>query len=139
MGGVITGFGAGTVTDNYGGALIIDDPLKVEDGRSETKRQTCINFYEDTLKSRLNNKNTPIILIMQRIHRHDLVGYIKEKEQNDWEFITCKLWDEETDKLLWEEKFNLEACRQMKETNPYKFYSQYQQEPIIEGGIFHQQ
>jgi predicted phage terminase large subunit-like protein len=134
MGGAITGFGAGTIGDGYGGALFIDDPLKVEDGRSDARRSTCINFYEDTLKSRLNNKNTPIILIMQRIHVNDIVGYIKENEPNDWDFITCKIWDEETNELLWNEKFSLEACKQMKEQNPYKFYSQYQQEPIVQGG-----
>jgi len=136
MGGGITGFGAGTVEDNiYGGAVFIDDPLKPTDARSSVMRDNAISFYDETLKSRRNNtKNTPFVLIMQRLHTEDLTGYIKLKEAKDWDFIEIPVLDENTGELAWEEKYDLEACQAMKEANPYTFYGQYQQNPIIEGG-----
>jgi hypothetical protein len=128
LGGAITGFGAGTITDGYGGALIIDDPLKVEEANSKIYLNKCIRYYEDTLKSRLNNKNTPIILIMQRINKNDLVNHIKRNEYNQWDFVTIPLIDK-NNVIAWEEKYSREAIEDMKQKNPYKFYSQYQQEP----------
>ena len=79
MGGTITGFGAGGLGDNYAGALVIDDPLKADDYKSEAERQNCLDFYIDTLKSRRENLDkTPIIVIMQRLHREDLIGWLLE-------------------------------------------------------------
>ena len=82
MGGIITGFGAGIISKEYGGAMVIDDPLKADDYKSQVEKQNCIDFYINTLKSRKNNPNTPIILIMQRLAIDDLSGYILENEEN---------------------------------------------------------
>jgi hypothetical protein len=128
LGGAITGFGAGTIESGYGGALIIDDPLKVEEANSRTYIEKCIRYYKDTLKSRLNNKNTPIILIMQRINKNDLVGYITKNEYPQWDFVTIPLIDDDFN-IAWHEKYSLEAIKDMKDKNPNKFYSQYQQKP----------
>ena len=133
LGGTLTGFGAGTTQDTFGGALIIDDFLKADNYKSSTEKQNCIDVYTNTLKSRLNNPNTPIIIIAQRIAKDDLIGWIEENETDDWDFFVLPTLDNE-DKSIWEDKMPTHTLLRMRDTNPFLFYSQYQQEPIILGG-----
>jgi len=136
-GGSITGFGAGTMQEGFGGALIIDDAIKADDIYSETYREKAIRYYTDTLLSRLNNRNTPIIVIMQRLHEGDLTGYLLENEKDDWVHLKIPILDKE-DKPLWEQKHNLEDIEKLK-INSRVFAGQYMQEPApIGGGIFKQ-
>ena len=135
MGGTITGFGAGIMEDGWGGAMIIDDPLKADDYKSEAALRNCIDFYTNTLKSRLNNMtSTPIILIMQRLSVDDLTGYILENEADEWDHVKYQGLDEDSDIALWPEKVPVEQLLQWKKILPFFYYSQYQQEPIILGG-----
>ena len=133
MGGTITGFGAGVIGKEFGGALIIDDPLKADDYKSTTEKQNCIDFYINTLKSRKNNPETPIILIMQRLAVDDLSGYILENEADEWEYIKLQALDD-NGQSFWEDKFPAEELEKTKRVHPYFFYAQLQQEPIILGG-----
>ena len=134
MGGTITGFGAGIMEEGWGGALILDDPLKADDYKSEIELQNCIDFYTNTLKSRLNNDKTPIILIMQRLNVDDLTGYINNNELKDWDWIKYQGLNENTGAALWEDKIPSAKLLGWKKTLPFFYYSQYQQEPIILGG-----
>jgi hypothetical protein len=71
IGGVLTGRGADII--------IIDDPLKADDALSETRRQSVNDWYDNTLRSRLNNQqNGAIIIVMQRLHADDLVAHVQE-------------------------------------------------------------
>lgn len=71
VGGVLTGRGA-----DY---LIIDDPIKADDAKSETVRNGVNEWSRNTLYSRLNDKKEgKILLIMQRVHQVDLTGYFLE-------------------------------------------------------------
>lgn len=133
MGGTITGFGAGVVGNEFGGALVIDDPLKADDYKSQTEKQNCVDFYINTLKSRKNNPKTPIILIMQRLAVDDLSGYILENEADDWDYIKLEALNDNGESF-WEEKFPAEDLEQIKRVHPFLFYSQLQQQPIILGG-----
>ena len=133
MGGTITGFGAGVIGQEFGGALIIDDPLKADDYKSTVSKENCIDFYVNTLKSRKNNPTTPVILIMQRLAKDDLSGYILKNEFEDWEYIKLPALDE-NDNSFWEEKFPADELKKIREVHPYLFHSQLQQEPIILGG-----
>jgi predicted phage terminase large subunit-like protein len=76
-GGSVTGFGAGIFgSKEFGGALIVDDPLKPDDAKSDTLRNN-VNFrFPDTIKSRLNDRRTPMIIVMQRLHEDDPVGFL---------------------------------------------------------------
>lgn len=74
--GQVTGFRAGHMEPGWQGALIIDDPVKPDDAYSETIRAGVNNRFNETIKSRLAIETTPIIVIMQRIHYHDLSGYL---------------------------------------------------------------
>ncbi len=69
VGGVVTGRGADLI--------IIDDPAKPDEAYSETQRRAVNDWFDRTLISRLNNKQTgAILLIMQRLHEDDLVGHL---------------------------------------------------------------
>src|SRR5271166_3228834 len=69
----------GTLTGRGGDLVIIDDPLKPIDAYSETKRGAVNAWYNNTLLSRLDNKQTgAIIIVMQRVHIDDLTGFVLE-------------------------------------------------------------
>ena len=77
--GQVTGFRAGHMdhaATGFCGALIIDDAVKPDDAYSEVKREAVNNRYNETIASRLAVESIPVILIMQRIHHHDLAGYL---------------------------------------------------------------
>ena len=76
MGGQVTGFRAGQMSDGFTGALLIDDPLKPEDAFSRLKTDTANRKLITTVKSRLANPRVPIILVMQRIAENDQTGFI---------------------------------------------------------------
>ena len=57
--------------------IIIDDPLKPGDAMSESVRARVIEWYRSTLLSRGDDKAaTRIVVVMQRVHQNDLVGYL---------------------------------------------------------------
>ncbi|WP_241017602.1 hypothetical protein [Burkholderia sp. Ac-20349] len=88
LGGQITGFRAGHMAEGWQGAIVIDDPLKVEDAYSKTNRNKANRKLLSTVKSRKANPDTPIIVIMQRLAEEDPTGFIKSgKLPGDWEFI----------------------------------------------------
>ena len=74
--GQVTGFRAGHMEPGWQGALIIDDPVKPDDAYSDIVRNGVNNRFNETIKSRLAIETTPMIVIMQRIHYHDLSGYL---------------------------------------------------------------
>lgn len=89
-GGSITGFGAGIIgAESFAGALIIDDPLKPDDAMSETKRGFINQRWENTFKSRLADPNTPVIVIMQRVHDEDFTYELLEGSgaDEDWHHL----------------------------------------------------
>lgn len=74
--GQVTGFRAGHMEPGWQGSLIIDDPVKPDDAYSETIRNGVNTRFNETIRSRLAIETTPIVVIMQRIHYHDLSGYL---------------------------------------------------------------
>src|SRR5258707_6822032 len=67
----------GTLTGRGGNLFIIDDPLKPGDAHSEATRQRVIEWYRGTLVTRPDDKQAArSIVVMQRIHVDDLVGYL---------------------------------------------------------------
>ena len=131
IGGQITGYGAGIRTaKKFSGALIIDDGNKPADVRSQVMRDRVLRYYEETLLSRLNNPYVPIINIQQRLHIEDLSGMLEQK----YEFKTLRkpLLDENGVCQL-PSQYTPERIAELQKNN-YMFLSQYQQEPIIQGG-----
>lgn len=133
LGGTITGFGAGKVRKGFGGAIIIDDPLKADDASSDTMRQNSVDYYVRTLKSRRNSVyNTPFILIMQRLHPDDLIGWVLKNEPDDWHLVSFPAVQDGV--LLNPITTSLKELETLKEVEPSTFFAQYQQTPMIEGG-----
>jgi predicted phage terminase large subunit-like protein len=137
-GGTITGFGAGKDRPGFGGAIIIDDPHKADEARSDTVRKGVIDWFQNTLESRQNAPGrTPIILIMQRLHEEDLSGFLLAGGNGEhWEHVCLPAIDEVGD-ALWPGKHNIDDLRRMERASPYVFAGQYMQRPApAEGGIF---
>ena len=135
-GGTITGFGAGKHREGFGGAIIIDDPHKPDEARSDVMRQGVLDWFQNTLESRKNSPQTPIILIMQRLHEEDLAGWLIEDGNGEkWEHV-CLPAIQADGTALWPEKHDIETLRRMERAAPYVFAGQYQQRPApAEGGI----
>src|SRR6478736_3730574 len=71
----------GTLTGRGGNLIIIDDPLKPADAVSDINRNRVIEWYRSTLVTRPDDKQAArILLVMQRIHVDDLVGYLLESD-----------------------------------------------------------
>lgn len=133
-GGSITGFGAGGFGSGFNGAIIIDDPHKADEASSDTMRQGVIDWFQNTLESRTNSPDTPIIVIMQRLHESDLAGWLQEGGNNEeWEVLSIPVLDE-NDTPLWPAKHSYERLMQMKASNSYVFGGQYMQRPSAIGG-----
>ncbi len=142
----------GTLTGRGGNYLIIDDPLKPGDALSETQRTACNEWFANTLLSRLNSKvDGCIIVIMQRLHQDDLVGYLTE--QGGWEVLSFPAIAEEDETFVIENPFGrylfrrkagevlhparepLEMLTKLRASvGEYNFSSQYQQAPVPIGG-----
>lgn len=137
-GGAITGFGAGKQRDGFGGAIIIDDPHKADEARSDVMRQNIIDWFQNTVESRKNDpKNTPIIVIMQRLHENDLSGFLLNGGNGEkWEHL-CLPAIKDNGEPLWAEKHDIEQLRNMEQAAPYMFAGQYMQRPApLDGGVF---
>jgi predicted phage terminase large subunit-like protein len=88
LGGQVTGFRGGHMTDGFSGAILIDDPIKPEDAYSRLKLDTANRKLLTTVKSRKANPNTPTILVMQRLAENDPTGFIeKGNVEGDWHFL----------------------------------------------------
>jgi len=134
-GGAITGFGAG-VTDSkeFSGAIIIDDPLKPDDAFSEVKRNAVNERYNNTIRSRVNDRDTPIIVIMQRLHEEDMSGYLLDGGSGEeWHHLCLPALDKDNNPL-WEDKHSFEELEQIRQADRYTFSGQYMQTPAPDEG-----
>ena len=76
----------GTLTGEGGGIIIIDDPHNAVEAESEAVRNSTLEWFDNSLSTRLNNPRTgAIILVMQRLHEEDLTGHILSSDAGqDW-------------------------------------------------------
>lgn len=143
--GQVTGFGAGTVGNEdgrheFGGAIIIDDPIKPDSALNDNLREAVNQHFETTIRNRVNSRETPIIIIMQRLHEHDLCGYLQELEPDEWEVLSipCIYFDEEgQEQALWPFKHTLEELRKIEAANQFVFDTQYMQNPQPMEGLMY--
>jgi predicted phage terminase large subunit-like protein len=135
--GTITGYGAGKMRADFGGAIIIDDPHKAGEANSPTMRQNVLDWFATTVESRKNSRDTAIIVIMQRLHESDLSGWLLDGGNGeDWEHLNIPALTED-EKSFWPEQFGLDTLHRIRDTNGYVFAGQYLQRPApIGGGIF---
>lgn len=138
-GGPITGFGAGILEQpndgEFYGAIVIDDPLKVDDAFSEAARTKVNDRLNTTIKSRRNSRRTPIIIIMQRLHEDDMSGFVQGGGMGE-EFYHLNLPAIQNGKSIWPYKHTLEELQAMKRADNSTFMSQYMQDPTPDEGSF---
>lgn len=134
--GTITGRGAGIqgIKDRCGGFIVIDDIHKPAEVTSDVMRGSVNNWYLNTLQSRVNDTDTPIIFIGQRLHEDDLPSNLmKGFDGHQWETVILPAIDEVGNPLL-PSMHSKEQLLLMQEKMPYEFSSQYQQNPQPAGG-----
>lgn len=144
--GQITGFGCGRYNaEGFNGALLVDDPVKTQDALSETLRERVNFTWANTIISRRNSDDTPVIIVAQRTHQHDLCGFLLEEEGTveeggRWDLLQLPaILDEgtEDERSFWPSRRPLEELKKLRELNPWVFNTQQQQKPMpIEGLLF---
>src|SRR5262245_20023008 len=141
----------GTLTGRGGNFIISDDPMKPQDAQSESARQNVLQWYANTLLSRLDNKATDaIVVVMQRLHMEDLVGHLIE--QGGWTHLDLpaiaeidtdiplggnRFYYRKVGSLLHPGREPLVVLNELRQTmGSLDFSAQYQQRPIpIEGNL----
>src|SRR5690625_341010 len=132
--GSITGYGAGKMRDTFGGAIIVDDPHKAGDANSAIMRQNVIDWFGTTMESRKNSPDTPIIVIMQRLHENDLAGWLLGGGNGEhWDHLCIPAVNEQGESF-WPEQFPLDMLERLKASNSYVYAGQYMQSPAPVGG-----
>lgn len=69
---------------------------------------------------------------MQRLHEHDLCGYLQEIEPEEWTVLSLPcIWHDENgqEQPLWEFKHTLEELHKIERSNSFVFETQYMQNP----------
>lgn len=162
--GQVTGFGAGLVdeeekrTDDntaaevadlesswpdntFGGAIVIDDPIKPDDARSELIREKVNQKFETTIRNRVNSRRTPIVIIMQRLDEHDLCGYLQQLEPDQWEVLSLpaiSIDKNGCEQPLWPFKHTIDELHALREKNSWVFETQYMQNPKPLEGLMYE-
>ena len=145
----------GALTGEGGSIIIIDDPHNAVEMESEVVRQGTIDWFDNSLSTRLNNAKTgAMILVMQRLHEDDLTGHILARDYDDWTHLMLPMradvdrariiypnvigWEDprtEDGELLCPERFDEEAVDLLeRQLGPYGAAGQLQQSPSPKGG-----
>jgi predicted phage terminase large subunit-like protein len=138
------------LTGMGGDMFIIDDPQKPVDAQSELLRNGVTQWFSNTLRSRLDNKETGVIIVvMQRVHLLDLTGYLTENS-DEWTVLSLPAITEVDEQIAlgpdqfhvrhagealhpaYESLATLERLRE--EVGSDVFAAQYQQAPVPPGG-----
>lgn len=146
----------GALTGEGGSIIVVDDPHNAVEAESETVRQSTVDWFDNSLSTRLNNPKTgAIILVMQRLHEDDLTGHILSSELgSDWVHLMLPMryeverarilypnaigWSDprtEEGELLSPDRFDEKSVRRLeKMLGPYGAAGQLQQRPEPKGG-----
>jgi predicted phage terminase large subunit-like protein len=139
----------GMATGEGGNFLIVDDPMNPSQAMNHHYRHLVNRWFEHTFSTRLDDKNKGVmVLVMQRLHQHDLSGYLLEKS-NVWEHLSLPAIAPENHiyhfggvqkimhagELLHGERDGQKALERLKcDIGIYAFSAQYLQQPVPEQG-----
>jgi len=141
----------GTLTGLGGNLIIIDDPIKLGDAFSEVVRKRSVDWYRSTLVTRPDDKKASrILVVMQRVHQEDLVGYLLENEDFDvlnlpaiasssgqYQTGPNRTYNRLHGELLHPEHESDEVLLALKKSmGLMAFSAQYQQAPVPVGGTY---
>ena len=140
-----------SMTGSRGDRIILDDPLSADDGNSQAALESTRITFTETLPSRVNNEDSAIIVIMQRLNEADTSGVILDLglpyehlvipmryEQNGKKSVTCLDWrDPRTidGELMFPDRFPENQVKELEKTlGTYATAGQLQQRPAPRGG-----
>ncbi len=139
----------GALTGRGGSLVIVDDPQKPADAMSPARRAATLDWFRNTLSSRLDDKRSDsIIVVMQRLHEDDLAAHLIEA--GGWMHLNLPAiaTDDETIDIggsrsvrrmvgepLHVEREPIEVLEELRATmGPFHYSAQYQQAPVPEQG-----
>ncbi len=129
---------------------IIDDPFaNREAADSPTQREAVWKWYNGDFLTRRENEDAAILINHTRWHPEDLVGRLLRLQEEDpsadqWEVLNLPAIAKEIrhpedtrepGQPLWPQRFPLEHLDKIRRSNPYDWFSQYQQEPRAPGSV----
>lgn len=136
VGGVLTGRGAHIV--------VIDDPMKADDALSENVRKSVTDWFDNSLKWRLESQDSgAIILVMQRLHEDDLAGNLLRR--GGWDELRLsaiaptdelvevapgRYYQRREGHALHPARQSLKKLEELREENAYVFAAQQNQDPV---------
>lgn len=125
----------GSITGHPVDYLIIDDPYKGFDDITPTLLQKKLNWYKTIVRQRIR-PHTKQIVLHTRWHSNDLIGYFKDNEDDDFDFVNFK-GISNNNTPLWPELYPIQFYKEQEEKMGERlFQSIYQQEPLDESGDF---
>lgn len=146
----------GAITGFHFDILTLDDLLKATERHSEVARKEVISFYKTSVQSRLNDfvgEEKALIVVMQRLAKDDLVGYLLKEEGHIWTHIDLKVeedsrktyciggfsYEREALEPLWEAKHDAAAIEKLKLLGE-EYQVMYLQNPEVpDGGYFEEE
>ena len=148
----------GAITGFHADSILIDDPIKVENMKSKKEREFVNQAFKDSILTRLQDKDSNITILMQRLGEDDLCGFLLNERHfspeiiKEWKVLKMEalnkekmlynigkfIYEREANEPLFMKKHDLEGLKALKaQMGDDEFFTQYQQEPqASESGFF---
>jgi predicted phage terminase large subunit-like protein len=133
--GAITGQDAGLPNlQRFSGGVLMDDMHKPDEVFSDTMRQSVIDNFNNTIKTRPRSPNVPIIGIGHALHEDDLQAFLLAgKDGAKWNHLLLQAEDVHGN-ILAPNLITREMLDAEKKFNEYVYWAQYQGTPQPAGG-----
>jgi len=142
-----------SLTGSRGDRVLLDDPLSVDHANSDADMKAAEITFTEALPTRVNNDDSAIVVIMQRLHEKDTSGIILQRELGYVHLCLPMRFEAERKcttsigfqdprtvdgELLFPERFPEETVASLERTmGSYAAAGQLQQRPAPrEGGMF---
>jgi predicted phage terminase large subunit-like protein len=134
-GGAITGQDAGLPDlSRFSGCVMMDDMHKPDEVFSDTMRQSVINNYNNTIKTRPRSPNVPMVGIGHALHEDDLQAFLLNgRDGAKWKHLLLQAEDG-AGNILAPNLISREMLNAEKQFNAYVYWAQYQGKPQPAGG-----
>lgn len=139
-----------SMTGSRGDRVLLDDPHSVDQANSEAEILNVATTFREALPTRINDEQSSIIIIMQRLHEGDVSGIILEEALDYEKLILPMHFDgsrrchtsigfvdprETEGDLLFPERFpQVEVEKLEKHLGPYASVGQLEQSPTSRSG-----
>jgi predicted phage terminase large subunit-like protein len=137
--------------------IIVDDPHNVTEAESELVRESTIQWWDESMSTRLNDLSTgAYVIVQQRVHQGDLTGHIIDNDSDGWTWLMLpmeydpgrhcvtftkngeKFWEDPRTvdgELLCPDRVGPDELERLKRSMPpYAQAGQLQQQPVPRGG-----